>query len=279
MLRHLIKSLFPQARPAPRSGETAQTTFPVNELRVLKERHEKAPLELHTRTLFGDSAIGGAPLLEMYESCLRDTGTPVSAWKAFARIQGAANLARYFLHSLELDGERAECGVFQGFSALFACRVAASGRGGYDGAGFHLIDSFAGFPEPRPEDFIALKSGQETRNAPAFGAGDAAVSFDQVRAVFREFPGVRLHRGFIPPVLEDLPDTRWSFVHIDVDLHEPTLASLEYFYPRLVAGGIMICDDYGSRLFPGARKAWDSYCEAHGIAFVTLETGQSVAIR
>jgi O-methyltransferase len=234
---------------------------------------------LHTRILFGDAAIGGTGLLDLYESCIRDSDTAVSPWKTFARIQGAANLAHYFLHTLGLDGARAECGVFQGFSALFVCRAAALTSERFDGTGFHLVDSFAGFPEPQAEDFIPMKSGNETRNAPAFKQGDAAVSFERVRSVFRDFPGVRFHRGFIPQVLAQLPDTQWAFVHIDVDLHEPTFASLEYFYPRMVKGGVIVCDDYGSKLFPGARKAWEAYCAANGIAFVTLETGQSVLIK
>ena len=256
-----------------------QTSFPVEDLWALKERHEGAPLAVHRSILYRDVAIGGTGLLDLYDACIRDSDTPVSPWKTFARIQGAANLARYFVHSLALDGARAECGIFQGFSALFVCRAAELATGRFDGADFHLIDSFEGFPEPRAEDFIPVRQGKATASAPAFKRGDAAVSFDQVRGVFREFPGVRIHRGFIPEILSQLPDARWAFVHIDVDLHEPTLASLEYFFPRMVKGGVIVCDDYGSKLFPGARKAWETYCESKKIAFVTLETGQSVLIK
>jgi hypothetical protein len=279
MLREIFKSVLRRFRQTPRGADAMRTSFPVEDLRALKERHERAPLALHTRILFGDAAIAGTGLLELYDSCIRESDTPVSAWKTFARIQGAANLAHYFLHSLGLDGARAECGVFQGFSALFVCRAAASTAARFGGEDFHLIDSFEGFPKPQAEDFIPIRRGNATGSAPAFKEGDAAVSFDAVRAVFRDFPGVRFHRGFIPQVLSQLPDTRWAFVHIDVDLYEPTLASLEYFYPRLVKGGVIVCDDYGSKLFPGARKAWESYCQANGIAFVTLETGQSVLIK
>jgi hypothetical protein len=279
MIREIFKSVLRRFRQTPRAADAIQTSFPVEDLRALKERHERAPLALHARILFGDVAIGGAPLLDLYDACIRESDTPVSAWKTFARIQGAANLAQYFLHSLPLDGARAECGVFQGFSALFVCRAAALASGRFDGADFHLIDSFAGFPQPQAEDFIPIRRGSATGSAPAFKAGDAAVSFEAVRAVFRDFPGVRFHRGFIPHVLAQLPDTRWAFVHIDVDLFEPTLASLDYFYPRMVEGGVIVCDDYGSKLFPGARKAWESYCASNGIAFVTLETGQSVLIK
>lgn len=279
MLREIVRSVVRRLFEAPPGGAGGQGSFPVDDLRALKERHERAPLDLHTGILFRDVAIGGMGLLELYESCIRESDTAVSPWKTFARIQGAANLARYFLYSLDLEGARAECGVFQGFSALFACRAAALKAGRYGGEGLHLIDSFEGFPQPQPEDFIPIRGGNETKYAPAFVAGDAAVSFEQVRSVFRAFPGVQFHRGFIPEVLAQLPETSWAFVHIDVDLHDPTLASLDYFYPRMVKGGVIVCDDYGSKLFPGARKAWESYCTENGIAFVTLETGQSVLIK
>jgi O-methyltransferase len=274
----LLKSLIHQLFRAPAEAETPQKAFPLDELRVLKERHEKAPLDLHTRILFGDSLIAGNNLLETYESCMRATATAVSPWKTLIRIQAAANLARYFLHTLRLEGARAECGVFQGFSALFACRAASQINASFDGADFHLIDSFAGFPQLAAQDYIPMKAEGRTRVAPAFRKGDAAVSFEQVQTLFQSFPRVHLKRGFIPEILCQLPETGWAFVHIDVDLYEATLAALEYFYPRLVKGGVIICDDYGSRLFPGARKAWDSYSEANNIPFITLETGQSVII-
>ena len=152
--------------------------------------------------------------------------------------------------------------------------------GRYTGEGFHLIDSFKGFSRPQPEDFIPVKLGSnKAGSAPAFMEGDAAASFEQVQRVFRDFPDIGFHRGYIPDIFSRLPDTPWAFVHVDVDLHEPTLASLEYFYPRTVNGGVIICDDYGSKLFPGARKAWDGYCEERNIPFVVLETGQSVLFK
>jgi hypothetical protein len=275
MFRSAIRRFFDGAR-APASTPSG---FPVEELRAQKARHERAPLDLHTGILFGHAKFGGMRLLDLYDSCLRETATPVSAWKTFARIRGAANLARYFLYSLGLEGARAECGVFQGFSALFVCRAAALSTGGFDGTGLHLVDSFEGFPQPRAEDFILIRQGGSTHSAPAFARGDAAVCFEQVSGAFRDFPGVRFHRGFIPQALGQLPDTRWAFVHIDVDLHAPTLACLDYFYPRMTAGGVIICDDFGSTLFPGARKAWETYCAENEIAFVALETGQSVLIK
>ena len=75
------------------------------------------------------------------------------------------------------------------------------------------------------------------------------------------------------------PPPRGCFVHLDVDLYAPTLASLEYFVPRLVDGGVIICDDYGAPLFPGAHRAWDRFCARHDLPFVVLDTGQSVILK
>ena len=187
----------------------------------------------------------------------------------------------YKRQSLDLDGLRAECGVFHGFSALLACRAASALGHRYSGAGFHLVDSFAGFAEPCAEDFILKQQTQDgaVKLAPAYQAGDAAAIFDEVQQILQAYPELTFHKGFIPAVLATLPEAQWSFIHIDVDMFEPTLASLDYFYPRMVNRGVIICDDYGSLLFPGARKAWDQFCDRRAIRFVVLETGQSVILK
>ena len=52
-------------------------------------------------------------------------------------------------------------------------------------------------------------------------------------------------------ILETLAETRYRFVHIDVDIYEPTYACLEYFHPRMVEGGLIVIDDYGFPSWPG----------------------------
>jgi hypothetical protein len=95
----------------------------------------------------------------------------------------------------------------------------------------------------------------------------------------RDFPAAAIHQGWIPAVFGQLPETRWAFVHIDVDLHEPTRDCLEYFYPRLCDGGVIVCDDYVTPLFPGAQRAWDAFCEARDLPFLVLDTGQSAILK
>jgi O-methyltransferase len=49
----------------------------------------------------------------------------------------------------------------------------------------------------------------------------------------------------------------FAFVHLDADLYDPIMAGLQFFYPRVAKGGIIVVHDYNS--WPGARRAVDVY--------------------
>ena len=84
----------------------------------------------------------------------------------------------------------------------------------------------------------------------------------------------------IPDRFPDVADREFRFVHIDVDLYEPTLDSLAFFYPRLVTGGILLCDDYGFTTCPGARRAFDEMVHEWGLGgVIELPTGQGFVVK
>ena len=83
-----------------------------------------------------------------------------------------------------------------------------------------------------------------------------------------------LYKGWIPARFDEAKDKTFSLVHIDVDLYEPTLASLAFFWPRISAGGMIVCDDYGFESCPGARRAMDEFFAERGLSVVHLTTGQ-----
>jgi hypothetical protein len=64
-----------------------------------------------------------------------------------------------------------------------------------------------------------------------------------------------------------------------VDLYKPTLQSLEFFWPKLVAGGVVVCDDYGFTTCPGARRAMDEFFTERRAGIFELTTGQALAIK
>ena len=54
--------------------------------------------------------------------------------------------------------------------------------------------------------------------------------FDFVRSVTAPFGFVELHRGWIPQTFAAFEPRPIRFLHVDVDMYEPTKASLEFFW-------------------------------------------------
>ena len=74
-------------------------------------------------------------------------------------------------------------------------------------------------------------------------------------------------------------DRSFALLHVDVDLYRPTLQSLEFFWPRLAPGGVVVCDDYGSRKCPGARAAFDEFFADKDARLIELPTVQALVFK
>ncbi len=159
-----------------------------------------------------------------------------------------------------MDADLAECGSYRGASAFLMCRSArASGRG----RTVHLFDSFEGLSAPDERDGSYWRAG--ALSMPEQALHDSLSQFDNYRA----------YRGWIPQRFGEVAALQFGFVHIDVDLYQPTLDSLEFFYPRAVPGAIILMDDYGFRSCPGARQAADEFFSSRPESIVKLPTGQA----
>jgi O-methyltransferase len=247
-------------------------------IRKLTAAAEHAPVDKHLQLLYGGVTVGGMPLLELTDQAMRRSNTWNPPAKTIHRRERTFNLAQYFLYASRLPGLQAECGVFNGCSALACCLARRAAEPGFDGRGMYLLDSFEGLSDPTAEDWFERQDAVSGAAPPLWPRNGFKTDMDAVRPVFNEFPSISIHKGWIPGVFEGLPQDRWSFVHIDVDLYAPTRACLEYFLPRLVPGGVIVCDDYGSLMFPGAARAWDEVLMQRKVPFVELPTGQAVVI-
>lgn len=173
-------------------------------------------------------------------------------------------LLNFMQHALNLPGDFVELGVFRGGTALLAARVLAQ-RG--DKRTLHLFDSFAGMPvTSKGEPYVSGDFGQTS---------EASVR----KLVETTSVSLQMHVGFIPDTFRNLELPQLAFAHIDVDLYKSVLDCIEFVYPRLAPGGIIVFDDYG---FPGCVRAR----EAVDLAFATLPekpiylpTGQAVVIK
>jgi hypothetical protein len=163
----------------------------------------------------------------------------------------------------DVPGDTAECGVFQGSSSWLICSAnRATGRK------HHLFDSFEGLSSPGPDD------------GSYWTAGSLAAGKDIVFANLRCFSDLlAFHEGWIPDRFEDVREKSFAFVHVDVDLRQPTIDSVDFFYPRLSPGGILLCDDYGCSTCPGATQSIDAFLADKPEKMIALDAGGGFLIK
>jgi hypothetical protein len=164
-----------------------------------------------------------------------------------------------------VPGETAECGVFTGASSYLIC-LANQKQIKYDRC-HYMFDSFEGLSNPSETDGTHWEKGE--------------LSYDigKARKNLSQFDRISFHPGWIPTRFPDVEEKNFAFVHIDVDLYEPTRDSIAFFYPRLHPGGVIVCDDYGSSLCPGATRAINEYLKDKPEKMLYLPDGAGFLIK
>jgi O-methyltransferase len=139
----------------------------------------------------------------------------------------------------KIAGDIAEVGVYRGGSAKVIC-MAKGDRN------LHLFDTFKGIPEPgKPDDLIQT------------GAAENISDVGSVKTYLAGFSNVHLYEGMFPDTAGPIEKTRFSLVHLDVGLFESAYDSLEFFYPRVNRGGVIISHDYSYQ--SGVKRAFDEF--------------------
>lgn len=71
---------------------------------------------------------------------------------------------------------------------------------------------------------------------------------------------------------------KFCFVHLDVDLYKSTKDCLEFFYPRMVRGGIILTHDY-NYVFKGVKKAYNEFFANKPEAVIKLADYQALMVK
>lgn len=147
-----------------------------------------------------------------------------------------------------------ECGCWRGHSSYLLSKLIKKNKKKIN---FHIFDSFEGLSVSTKEDEAYFKQSKEYQQhlINHFKSSENFLKND----VLNEFNFIKIYKGWIPERFNEVEDLKFSFIHIDLDLYKPISDTLEFFYPKLVKGGIIICDDYNSTQFPGAKRAWDEF--------------------
>jgi hypothetical protein len=171
--------------------------------------------------------------------------------------------------------EMVECGVERGASSHLLCGIAQSVLGN-ERVRHHVFDSFEGISPRERVDVVNETVPEYSLTPDHLGQTCLAYDEDLVRRNLAPYPFIDYRKGWIPTAFPQVADRKFHLVHVDVDVYQPIRDSFEFFLPRLHAGGIMVCDDYGFLDWPGARKAVDEFVVAHGLEAIRLPTAQAL---
>ena len=152
-------------------------------------------------------------------------------------------MARLYDQIRNIPGDVVECGLGEGNTfAMMAYFIGREGR--QPPRALWGFDSFEGWPEPDLSDASPRKP---TR-------GEWKVSEEMVLRRFeesglsREFPGLnlRIAKGFVGDTLPSFSKDRHpiAFLHLDLDLYPGYHDALEYLFPLVVKGGLVLFDEY-----------------------------------
>lgn len=144
------------------------------------------------------------------------------------------------------EGDLIEIGVWRGGTgAIIASQASRCGISGL----VYLCDTFVGVVKAGAED-SSYTGGEHSDTSPE---------------VVKRLVGsmcldkVRLLSGIFPEETGDAVEAaRFRFCHIDVDVYRSAADILEWIWPRMVSGGVIVYDDFGFRCCPGITRHVES---------------------
>lgn len=164
----------------------------------------------------------------------------------------------------------AESGVYKGGGSFFIASILS--QLGVSNFQLYSIDTFEGHSK------LDLKgdTGDGLQKAGDFNE----TSFESVQNYLSVHANISVRKGRIQDVANSISDKKYCFVHLDMDIYQPTLFSLDFFDDKLLPGAVIVLDDYGFTSCPGVKKAVDEFLLSHpNYNVVPLLSGQCLLIK
>lgn len=192
------------------------------------------PVEVEYINLLSEPAFSRSVALVKEHTCLD-----------VARLANLWNMVR-----LAGPGTFIEVGTFRGGTALHLCNAIDTW---HPGARFFCFDPFetGGFQGMTDCD-RAFKSDDFMQT-----------EFKAVQRLLAPKLNATVVQGFFPKAAEDYDLGEVAFCHLDVDIYDSTLRSLEFMAQRLASSGLIVVDDFGHLETPGVEQATLEFVAKH----------------
>ena len=163
-------------------------------------------------------------------------------------------------HCLHLPGDFVECGV-------------------YAATGIKTVVDYLGGPA-FPKKFYGYDTFDYNPVEGHAFEGQEAGFYEKIKERFLGYDQIVLIKGLIPDSFAEGVSEKIAYLHIDLNNAEGEIAALEHLFDRVVAGGMIILDDYEwAGVYRSQKKAEDLWFEKRGYQVFPLPTGQGFLIR
>lgn len=173
------------------------------------------------------------------------------------RYLSLVQMVRHVIRN-NIKGSVAECGCGTGKSTYMIASILSEQK---TSPHFYVFDSFEGLSPITTEDQAYLEGTSDVfgMRESAKESGLFAHSLETISPFLEQFEFIEFLKGWIPERFDQVAEETFAFVNLDLDIYEPTLKSLEFFFPRLAKGGVIHIDDYNFVDWPGTKKAVDEF--------------------
>jgi O-methyltransferase len=159
----------------------------------------------------------------------------------------------------QIKGSVVECGVWRGGMISGIAELLGDSRS------YYLFDSFEGLPKVTELDGKAAKEWQEDKQGPMYHNNCMAeISYAEQAMKLSKVSNYRLVKGWF---IETLPkfdsNEEIAILRLDADWYDSTMQCLEFLYPKVVKGGLIILDDYYT--WDGCARAVHDYLSKYSL--------------
>ena len=159
-----------------------------------------------------------------------------------------------------------ECGVHQG-GGVFAWAHLSVTLEPYNYSRKVIgFDTFEGLPKTTQNDEV--KSGWLSNT-----------SLDSVKQYLSNYENLFFYKGYFPQTAKNLTSEKFCLVHLDTDLYQSTLDSLEFFWPKMVKGGRIISHDYNAGNIGGVKQAFKEFFKESPEMLIEIADTQVLVVK
>ena len=155
-----------------------------------------------------------------------------------------------------VKGSVAEAGVYQGEFAQTINKVFFDRQ-------FFLFDTFTGFDErdttiDNEKKYSSVRPGHFP-----------LTNIDLVKEKMSFPEQCIFKKGYFPETAEGI-DEKFVFVSIDMDLYQPTIEALNYFFFRLTSPGYIMIHDFNCKRYKGVNVAVIEFTQKNNLTIVPI---------